>query len=207
MQTKAYRFESLGPTHRKVVELVGRDAKVLEVGCAAGHMTQVLREQLRCEVTAVEVNSEEAAQAKPYAERLIVGDIEEPEIWEQVGGPFDCAIFADVLEHLIDPWEVLRRTRNVLAQGGFVVASIPNVAYYKMRKELLLGRFDYSDYGILDDTHLRFFTAKSARALFTESGYDVESFRRTFRGRTDRRLWWLCPNAFTYQFVVRAVAR
>jgi len=182
-------------------------SRVLEFGCAGGYMTKGFQEEMGCSVTAVDINAEVAEQARPYAEKLITGDIEHPEIWEQIEGQFDAAIFADVLEHLADPWQTLRRTKKVLREDGLIVSSIPNVAYYKIRKQLLLGRFDYTEYGILDDTHLRFFTEKTTRALFEATGYEVTDMLRRFRAKTDRRLWRLNPNAFTYQFVVKAVPR
>jgi 2-polyprenyl-3-methyl-5-hydroxy-6-metoxy-1,4-benzoquinol methylase len=202
---KVYRFGELSPTHRAVMSFVGHGSRVLEFGCGSGHMTRGFAEEMGCSVTAIEINAEEAENARPYAEQLIVGDIQDPKIWDRIRGPYDAVIFCDVLEHLADPWEVLRRARRVTGEGGQVVACVPNVAYYKIRKQLLCGRFDYTKYGILDDTHVRFFTAKTARALLTGTGYEITDFVRKFRAKTDRRLWRLCPNAFTYQFIIRAV--
>ncbi len=202
---KVYRFGELSPTHRVVMGFVEPGSRVLEFGCASGYMTRGFKEEMGCPVTAIEINPDEAEKARPYAEQLIIGNMEDASVWEQIKGPYDAAVFCDVLEHLADPWEALRRARNVLKDDATVVACIPNVAYYKIRKQLLLGRFDYTTYGILDDSHVRFFTAKTARALLTGTGYRVTDFVRKFRAKTDRRLWRLYPNAFTYQFVIKAV--
>jgi 2-polyprenyl-3-methyl-5-hydroxy-6-metoxy-1,4-benzoquinol methylase len=202
---KVYKQESLSPAHEAILAMVPPGARVLEVGCATGHVTRALSDRLRCEVTAVELDLEQAEVAQPYARAMIVGDIGRQQTWDSIHGPFDCAVFADVLEHLVDPWEALRRCRAVLAGDGCVLASVPNIAYYRIRLELARGRFDYTDYGILDDAHLRFFTAKTARALFADSGYTVTDFipiyRRRMAARIDRALGY----PFAYQFVIRAV--
>ena len=89
--------------------------------------------------------------------------------------PFDCVVFNDVLEHLVDPWEALRATLSLLSPSGCIVASIPNVRYYKVLKQLLFKKdWPYADAGILDRTHLRFFTEKSILRLFDTCGYRVE---------------------------------
>ncbi len=203
-------YESHGPmagTQLMVLSHVPRGGRVLEFGCATGYMTRYMKEQLGCSVTAVEISPEMARQAMPFADKMVVGNAESDDVWDQVRGGFDCAVFADVLEHLANPWTVLGRTRNALVAGGIVVASVPNIAYYKIRKHLLLGGFDYTDYGILDNTHLRFFTRKTAVEMFESCGYDVPSVMPSFRGRTDRWLHCLCPGAFSYQYVIRGEPR
>lgn len=202
---KTYHQDSVGKTQLAVARLIRPGSRVLEAGCATGYFTRYLAQEMGCRVTAVEINPSAAEQAAPFAERMIVGDITDPAVWNQAGEGFDSIIFADVLEHLADPAAVLRRCLPALTGGGGVVASIPNVAYYKIRKELLLGRWDYTDSGIMDDSHLRFFTRKTVIALFEASGYTLDRLDRVYRAKTDWRLHWLCPDAFTYQFVVRAL--
>ena len=90
----------------------------------------------------------------------------------------DCVIFADVLEHLVDPWAAVRQAREMLAPGGALVVSIPNVLHHAVVKDLLRGRFDYRDAGVLDRTHLRFFTAATARELVEQAGFRVERMER-----------------------------
>jgi 2-polyprenyl-3-methyl-5-hydroxy-6-metoxy-1,4-benzoquinol methylase len=204
MEHKIYHHTRLGPAHKAILAHIVPGSRVLEVGCATGYMTKAMAEVLGCQVVAVELDAQQAEQAKAFADELIVGDITRQATRDQIKGFFDAVVYADVLEHLADPWEVLRWSRVVIGGNGMVLASIPNVAYYKVRKQLLLGRFDYTDFGILDNTHLRFFTEKTARRLFESTGYHVADLARIFRGRTDRLLSWLYPNAFTYQFVIRA---
>jgi len=205
MHRKAYTQPEPGAAHLAILGMLRPGESVLEVGCAGGHMTRLMSE-LGCRVTAVEVDPEQAEQARPYADRLIVGDIESPDTWSGLDGRFDAIVFADVLEHLREPWEALRRAREALNEGGRVLASVPNVAYWHVRLRLLFGRFEYAQFGIMDDTHLRFFTASSARRLFTETGYGVEKFMRIVGNRTLFKLGRLIlPNWFTYQFVIEAV--
>jgi 2-polyprenyl-3-methyl-5-hydroxy-6-metoxy-1,4-benzoquinol methylase len=185
--------------------MVPSGSRVLEVGCATGHVTRALKDRLGCEVTAVEIDADQARIAEPFAAIMIAGDIASEETWDSIRGPFDCAIFADVLEHLIRPGDVLRRYRKVLSDGGCILASIPNVAYYRVRFDLLRGRFDYTDYGILDDAHLRFFTARTARALFADSGYAVTDFIPIYRRRVPPAIDAALGYPFAYQFVIRAI--
>ena len=88
---------------------------------------------------------------------------------------FDCIVFNDVLEHLVDPWAALRETRDRVSVGGSVVASMPNVRHRHVVRELVLrGRWDYAERGVLDKTHLRFFTRSSMLELFADTGYRIE---------------------------------
>ncbi|MCE5199006.1 MAG: class I SAM-dependent methyltransferase [Armatimonadota bacterium] len=201
---KEYRQAELGPAHWAIVNLLKPGSKVLEVGCATGHVTQHLKKEMGCRVTAVEIDAAQARDAEPFADRLIVGDIECPEVWNELERDYDAVVFADVLEHLRDPWQALRRSNDVLKNDGRVLASIPNIAYYRVRLQLMLGQFEYSDFGILDNTHLRFFEANTTRRLFECSGWRVGKFIRIFRNTRIGILNSVFPNAMAYQFVVEA---
>jgi O-antigen biosynthesis protein len=150
----------------------------------------------------------------------VVGDVEELDLVDHFGrAAFDVVIFGDVLEHLRRPLDVLRMARPLLAPGGFVVASIPNIAHGAVRLALLEGRFDYRPLGLLDDTHIRFFTRESVEALFRDAGLVPVQMRRTTAGLfetefggtpTDHPSELIAriladPEATTYQFVVKAV--
>jgi 2-polyprenyl-3-methyl-5-hydroxy-6-metoxy-1,4-benzoquinol methylase len=207
-----------GSTHRLVVSLVPAGARVLEVGCATGYMSRVLRDEKRCSVVGIEVSPSAAEEARPHLERLLVGDVEQLDLDEELGSEtFDVVLFADVLEHLRDPAAVLRRIRPFVAEAGVVVASIPNVAHASVRLALLDGEFRYRPLGLLDDTHLRFFTRATIDELFESSGFVVEDWhrRRLDPDQTEfetpesereiQRRIASDPEATTYQFVVRAV--
>jgi SAM-dependent methyltransferase len=211
--------DSPGSTHNLVVGLVERGSRVLEFGCATGYMSQVLRDRLGATVVGVELQAEAAEVAALHCERVIVGDAEELDLEAELGGErFDAILFADVLEHLRDPAAVLRRVRPFVAEGGAVVASIPNVAHASVRLALLAGSFRYREQGLLDESHLRFFTREGVQDLFEGSGCVITQWlrRRLELEETeipvptslpgDARAWATGDaEATTYQFVVRAV--
>ena len=202
-----------------LAQFIGRGRRVLDVGCATGYTAKVLR-SLGCEVSGVEYDEQMAAQARPHLDRLEVGDVEQMDLEALFGaGSFDAVVFGDVLEHLRDPVATLRRCLPLLAPGGAVVASIPNVAHGSVRLALLHGRFDYTETGLLDRTHLRLFTRDAVLATFADAGYVPVALRRTrlgvFETEVDVREGDYDPDvvdavrsdpeATTYQFVVQAV--
>jgi GT2 family glycosyltransferase/2-polyprenyl-3-methyl-5-hydroxy-6-metoxy-1,4-benzoquinol methylase len=157
----------------RLVFLTGTDKDVLEVGPAQGYMTKVLQRR-GCRVTGIEIDPVAAQEAAQYCERMIVGDIESLSFRRTFRKKrFDVVIYGDVLEHLVDPSRVLAETATLLKPGGRVIASIPNVAHGSVRLSLLAGQFRYTDTGILDNTHLRFFTKETIRELFQDAGYRI----------------------------------
>lgn len=212
--------DSPGSAHQLVVSLVPGQGRVLEIGCATGYMSEVLRTRLGCSVTGVEIAPEAAAIAADRCDHVIVGDAEQLDYDELLGDErFDAILFADVLEHLRDPSALLRRLRPFISDEGVVVASVPNVAHASVRLALLGGEFRYRDTGLLDATHVRFFTRDSIQDLFEESGYAITDWLRRRIGLNeaeiptpahlpeDARAWAANADAeaTTYQFVVRAV--
>lgn len=153
----------------------GQGLRVLDLGCAAGLLgEELLRRGTAREVHGIEIDAQVAAAASQRLQRVWVGDLDSFDLG-QTDGPYDVVIAADVLEHLRDPWDALRRLHAVLVPGGRVVSSIPNLRYWKIVGDLVLrGRFDYTDEGILDRTHLRFFTRHTIPELFTSTGYSLD---------------------------------
>ncbi len=207
-------------SHTLMVELVGGTKRVLDVGCATGYLARALVER-GCTVVGVEMDEAAAEEARPHLEQLVVGDIGKMDLAEAVGhARFDVVVFGDVLEHLHDPLAVLRAARAVLAEGGSVVASMPNIAHGSVRLALMAGRFDYQELGLLDHTHLRFFTRASIEELFRSAGMVPIDVRRTTAGFFDTPVpvseaefsgeivdaVLADPESATYQFVLRAVA-
>lgn len=168
-------YENVRP---EVAALVPDDARhVVDVGCGAGALGRALKAaRPQLQVRGVEVVPEQANRARAVLEDVFVGTAEQdlPAHWPAP----DCVIFADVLEHLVDPWQTLRRYREQIAPGGCCVASIPNVANWRVLYGLLRHRWDYAEHGILDRSHLRFFTRETAVELFEQSGYTVRHVRR-----------------------------
>jgi SAM-dependent methyltransferase len=152
--------------------------RVLDVGCGTGQLGRLLKERGH-HVTGVELVPEAAAEASQWLDCVATADIE-------TGLPFasesfDAIVFADLLEHLIDPWRVLREATTLLAPGGVIVASVPNVQNLDVLRRLLRGRWDYRERGILDRGHLRFFTLETIRDLFTQSGLTITHVGHRYR--------------------------
>jgi len=205
-------------SHALTVELVGRDKRVLEVGTSTGYVSKVLVAN-GCRVVGIEIDPEAARGAEEFCERVIVGDVESLDLGEELGDEtFDVVLLGDVLEHLKDPRKALERMKPFVEPGGYVVASLPNVAHGSVRLALMQGRFRYNPLGLLDDTHLRFFTRESVEKLFRDAGFSVSELERTRVGvfdteiEVDReavpeealRAVLADPEAETYQFVLRA---
>jgi SAM-dependent methyltransferase len=165
-------------THAFALKMIGHNKTVLEVGCATGYFTKALVDQ-GCKVVGMEIDPEAAALAEQWADRVVVGNADQAQTWDQVDDElFDVVTFGDVLEHLLDPLAALRQAVTKLKPTGFIVTSIPNVAHGDLRLSLLRGSFRYSETGLLDRTHLRFFTLDSIRELLYEAGLVVVDTRR-----------------------------
>src|SRR5438067_1525746 len=165
-------------THAKVVRLIGPGKRVLELGPATGYMSRVLQER-GCRVVGIELNPAMAARAAAFCERIIAGDLESLDLERELGDDrFDAIVAADVLEHLRDPLAILRRLKPYLCPNGVVVASLPNVAHGSVRLALLGGRFPYGERGLLDRTHLRFYTREGIESLFEEAGLAIGHLER-----------------------------
>ncbi|KZL48588.1 methyltransferase [Nodularia spumigena CENA596] len=164
---------------KKMLDFIGSGKKVVDFGCATGYFANLLQ-QKDCIVTGIEINPDAAKVAEKYCQNVIVADLDFVSIREILANQkFDVAIFGDILEHLRNPWKVLEETKSILKEHGFVVASIPNIAHGAIRLALLEGKFEYRKLGILDDTHLRFFTRETNEELFKKSGYFIDEVNCT----------------------------
>ena len=166
-------------SHALMLDLVGSDRAVLDVGCASGYLAEALGKQ-GCLVSGVEYDAVEAEKARPFLEQLVVADLNQVELGEQFpGADFDVIVFGDVLEHLLEPASVLESALSLLRPDGTVVISIPNVAHGAVRLTLLQGRWDYRPTGLLDRTHIRFFTLETLLAMLADAGLLVTDLRAT----------------------------
>lgn len=147
--------------------------RVLDIGCANGEFSASIKERQGSEIWGVELNPEAAAVAASRLDKVIQGDIYDA-MGQLPANYFDCVVCNDILEHLPDPGRILEGIRKNLSPDGVVVASIPNVRYLPVLYELLVTKdWKYRDCGVLDNTHLRFFTCKSIFRLFESSGYRI----------------------------------
>lgn len=144
---------------------------VLELGCGAGGTgAAALAAGKAGRYTGIELSPKAAAAARQRLTEVIEANVEELDL-SSYANQFDALIISEVLEHLTDPWRVVRDLAGCLRPGGQVFASSPNIAQWKMLRSLLLGQFDYEASGLMDRTHLRWFTPKSYRTMFEEAGF------------------------------------
>ncbi len=166
-------FEFDRPELRALVPAGAR--RVLDVGCGAGALGAALRAERGIEVVGVELDPGAAARAAERLDRVVEADLEAIVELPFEPGAFDAIVFGDVLEHLHDPHRLLRSLRPWLADDGALVCSIPNVGHWSVVLPLLVeDRWRYEDAGLLDRTHVHFFTLGEAVAMLGECGFAVE---------------------------------
>lgn len=157
-----------------------RGKRILDVGCAAGELGRAFKQDGAVEVVGIERSAEAAALAKECIDQVFVSDVENFSL-SLDDESFDYIIFADILEHTSDPWSVLTSFRRYLKPRGHVVASIPNIRFYAVIARLMFNRWDYRESGILDRTHLRFFTLPTIKEMFARSGYRIDRVDSKYR--------------------------
>jgi SAM-dependent methyltransferase len=159
-----------------VLRLMPKNLKrVVEVGCSSGALARAYTaENLGCEYTGIEIDPEYAERAKASCASVICADVESmsEEAFLSLF-PSDCWVFGDSLEHLRDPWALLRRVRGHVHPGAVIVACIPNAQHWSVQARLNCGAFWYEDQGLLDRTHLRWFTRITIIELFQSTGYHI----------------------------------
>lgn len=203
--------------HRMLVDAVLADTVpgdwVLEGGVSSGYLAGEITTAGR-HVDGIEIDPDAARLAEKVCDRVIVGDLESVDV-DELRDDYSVLLFGDTLEHLADPGSLLVKLRPRLRPGGSLVVSIPNVANWSMRLALLFGRWEYKDRGLLDRTHLRFFTKRTAVRLVEGAGFRVDSlvaavpmpFVTSPRlASVVHRLGNLWPSLFAYTFVITARA-
>jgi 2-polyprenyl-3-methyl-5-hydroxy-6-metoxy-1,4-benzoquinol methylase len=160
-----------------IVALLPADpaARILEVGCGSGGTGRAALAAGKAGYYAgVEIDPPSAERARTHLSLVLLGNAEEIDL-SPIGDGFDALIMSEVLEHLVDPWRTLRALAERLRPGAMVYASSPNIAQRAVIGDLLRGRFRYQDHGVMDRTHLRWFTPESYAAMFREAGFDPVS--------------------------------
>ena len=197
-------FVSLLPT--------SASARILELGCGNGATGALALGEGKCaQYVGIEMFEPQAREAQQVLTHVHVGDVAKIDL-PYASGHFDALICSEVLEHLVDPAEILQKLVKLVRPGGIVLASSPNIAHYRIILELIKGKFDYSDYGAMDRTHLRWFTPDSFRRLFEEAGVNVLALRRPFSSgsrltRMQERLPKFLARLFWYQIEVKGEVR
>ncbi len=187
--------------------------RILEIGCGTGATLSFLKAAGRCSwVGGVELAPAAHAVAADHLDRTWCGNIETLELGLPEGD-LDAVLCLDVLEHLTDPWSTVARLVSLLKPGGVLIASIPNIRYYKVALGLLLdGRWDYQDSGILDRTHLRFFVRATAVSLLTGNGLRVDLVQPLIALKKGKLKWLLnemscgrLTDVFATQYLLRGI--
>jgi len=199
-------------------------SSVLDIGCGAGNNAALIRSMnTACDIFGITYSASEAALAQKHMTKCWVADIEGKLPDDLINQSFDVLILSHVLEHLRDPAAVLACYSRLLRRGGQVVIAVPNILSWKMRLQFLLGDFQYQSSGVLDDTHLRYFTYFTADEYLLSKSTDLAVTHKTVTGSVP--LWllrryvfsqqwskhmdqWGCrhwPNLFGGQILIRAV--
>jgi methionine biosynthesis protein MetW len=173
-------FEIANPEIPNILDSLPRGLSVLDVGCGSGVHGAELKRAHGHRVTGVDLSEQSIAKAKTRLEEAYVADVTKPERYPFFGSRrFDVIVFSDILEHLYDPASVLSSHYHLLAPGGHLLISLPNVAIWNVRLSVLAGRFEYQDTGTLDRTHIRFFTRSTFQRFVREAGLEISKRRIT----------------------------
>lgn len=183
--------------------------KLLELGCATGFMSQYFRDTLGCQVYGVDFNKAAINQAKQFTQSAFSGDLNDQQTWIKISKnkPYEVVFASAVIEHLISPETCLKRIRKVLKSRGILIATVPNVAHWRMRLHLLAGHWQYQDYGVLDNTHLRFFTYTTFQDLVTQAGFIIQKIAIDPAGgiKYFDPIAKFFPNFYAHQIVIKAI--
>lgn len=199
-----------GQIRTDLVQLLPQDIKIeksLDVGCGIGKTSAYLKAKYNIrETVGIEYVPEIAQAAKSNVDRIYQLSLETDELpFSQ--NEFDLILLADVLEHLVDPWTVAKRMASFLKPGGYAIFSLPNAQNWKIILKLLTSKWDYEDHGILDRTHLRFFTVKTSRDLVLQAGLNPLKIIRTMGTELKLMNWLslgLLKNILTYHIYILA---
>lgn len=168
-----YKLHGLSPSQEKIIDLVGKNMKVLEIGSSSGYMTYFFKKN-GCLVDVVEIEKSAAKKIKG-AKKIVIGSIENSEIFIKLSEKYDFIVMADVLEHLANPAKTLKLLGKISNANTRLIISLPNIASWPMRKQLFFkGDFEYQDSGLLDKTHLHFYTVNSLPKFLKGNGWEVE---------------------------------
>jgi len=206
-----------GITRTEITHLVPKGSgRILEVGCGSGNTLLHLKEQGCGDwIGGVEINPDAARDAEKYLDQIWKGSAEQAlESKEGLTStePFEVILCLDVLEHLLDPWAVTRQLVSRLSPGGLLITSIPNVRFYKVSLALLLkGQWTYQESGVLDSTHIRFFTRETALKMLTDAGLEIETVEPTANLKPWKNKWIFnklsggrLEDIYAYNFLISA---
>ena len=224
MSTHRHKYQYIPDSHTaaaKAVAMVGVNKRVLELGPGPGAVTKLLKEN-DCAITALELDSQAIQVVSEYCEKVFACDLNNPEWPDLLLGTdkFDVIVATDVLEHLYDPWETLKKLHGLMSTEGYLVISVPHIGHNAVVACLLRGDFEYQPRNLLDKTHIRFFAIKNVQKLFNDADFKIieasfviktpeqTEFARHWRSlssETRATLNASNPYGAIYQIVIKAV--
>ena len=211
MKTDAY-YETKAPNYgmsagrlQHILDLMPTTSgSVLDIGCAGGILARALQERAH-QFGGVNISREAILVAQPYLERGFVFDVADQDWPEELTiMKFDTIVASEIIEHLFDPEQFLKKFRRLMAPGGKIIITTPNFLFWKNRFRMLLGRFCYEKEGLLDFGHIRFFTVIAARESFAKSGLSIEQEHHYYPNLEHRgmgKLGQYLPGLFAYQLI------
>ena len=171
------RTKELSEEETIILDFMKDNSRVLEFGCNAGKLSKELKKQKNSFIVGVDIDQRISETAKSNMDKFIQGNIENDVILSECynQGKFDYILLLHVIEHLVDPWIFLKKIKNLLNRNGKIICSTPNIANWNSRALLFFkGRWDYQEIGVMDITHLRFFTPKTLIYAFIQANFQVE---------------------------------
>lgn len=173
-----FKKYGLSPTQQEILKITGQGKTILEIGSSAGYMTRAFLDN-DCIVDVVEKNVEAFPKIPDKARKVFKKSIEEEEVYSLLARDYQFIVMADVLEHLVNPEQVLKKLARILPNAKLLI-SLPNIACWVMRKQLFFkGEFEYQKSGLLDETHLHFYTFNSLPKMLSENGWKVDKIAGT----------------------------
>lgn len=178
--TKDYIEKNIFSADALILKNIHKNKDILEVWCASWYMSKYMKEELNCKISWVEYSEEAWKKASIFQEKTYIWDLDNENFLNSIEWKFDIIIFPAVLEHLKFPEKVLKKLVNQLNDWWKIIVSLPNIAHYSIRFWLLFWNFNYTNYWILDNTHLRFFTYKSCTELIIKNSLKIDTFFCSF---------------------------
>lgn len=213
-------IENQNHSHNQIVRRIPKYAQVLELGCGSGEMSQMMKETCQAQIFGVEKDPQAAWQAKRHCDYVFTEDLDNEHSLDALQfEKFDAITLVDVLEHLQHPESLLERLKPLMMDESTILLSVPNVAHASVRLELLTGDFRYEDVGILDNTHLKFFTLNSLKSMIQRCGFEINEIDYTWHDMPDSVIarylrqvgveatprvldYFHQPEAVAYQFII-----
>lgn len=204
-----YEFRSLDPDDvaMKICKMISLQSRILDVGCGTGVISEIIKLNTQADIIGLEPDGERVKKARERNLTIYEGFLDDNFFNEH--GTFDYIVFSDVLEHLENPADIVLTAKKGLNKNGAIIASVPNIAHWFVRTDLLFGNFNYQDCGIMDATHLRWFTRDTIRSFFKNTGFEIAAFDYTINIALpdySRRLPWRWMNPYISKLIVKPLA-